>query len=223
MKAPRFQLQKIRSGLGRRAQGIGDALLGRLAALPLKWLAATWTIRFEGDDPFAACAATGQPVILAAWHRNLFAAVGVMRGRGLVIPVSRSRDGDRIAAVLHHSGFGPSLRGSSSRGAGTLLRSMIRIVQQGQPLGILPDGPRGPAGEAKPGVVALARATGAKIYPVRFRASRAWEFSSWDRTVLPRPFAKVSCCYEAPLEVSRDADAAALEAARRELEAALGT
>lgn len=222
MKVPRFPLQKLRSLQGRRARDFGDALLGRLAAFPLKLLALSWKIRFEGDDPFVACEATGRPVILAAWHRTLFSAIGVMRGRGLVIPVSRSRDGDRIAAVLHYSGFGPSLRGSSSRGAGTLLRSLVRIVQKGQPVGILLDGPRGPAGVAKPGAVALARATGAKIYPVRFEASRYWEFSSWDRTALPFPFATVTCCYEAPLEVPRDADTAALEAARRELEAALG-
>lgn len=222
MKAPRFQLQKLRSKQGGGARSFGNALLGRLAALPLKLLVATWQIRFEGDDPFVAGEATGRPVILAAWHRTLFSAIGVMRGRGLVIPVSRSRDGDRIAAVLHYTGFGPSVRGSSSKGAGTLLRSLIRIVQQGRPVGILPDGPRGPAGKVKPGVVALARATGAKIYPVHFRASRYWEFSSWDRTVLPRPFARVTCCYGPPLEVPREAGAAELEAARLELEAAMG-
>jgi hypothetical protein len=53
------------------------------------------------------------------------------------------------------------------------------------------DGPKGPAGIIKAGVVSLARAAGAVVVPIYTSSDRAWYFNSWDRFVLPKPFAKV--------------------------------
>jgi lysophospholipid acyltransferase (LPLAT)-like uncharacterized protein len=86
---------------------------------------------------------------------------------------------------------------------------------------MLPDGPRGPAGVAKPGIVALARVTGAQLVPVGIAAHPVWRFGSWDRAELPRPFARVQCVYGAPLRVSREATAEQLEAERIRFEEAL--
>jgi hypothetical protein len=137
------------------------------------------------------------------------------------VAVSLSRDGDWIDAVLVRLGFAESPRGSSSRGATALLRELIRRTRAGEPIGILLDGPRGPAGVAKPGAVALARATGARLVPIGIAAAPGHRFASWDRALLPFPFARVRIVFGAPLFVPRDADAETLEAMRRELEAEL--
>jgi lysophospholipid acyltransferase (LPLAT)-like uncharacterized protein len=175
--------------------------LGRLVAWLLRGLGATWRVRVEGPDPFGG---TG-PLVLGTWHRSLLIAAYGWRDRGLVIPVSRSRDGDRIDGVLRRLGFAESARGSSSRGATTVLREVIRRVRRGEVIGMLPDGPRGPAGVAKPGIVALARATGARLVPVGIAAKPAWRFGSWDRAELPRPFARVHCVYGEPMWVPHEA------------------
>jgi lysophospholipid acyltransferase (LPLAT)-like uncharacterized protein len=159
--------------------------------------------------------------VLGTWHGGLLIAAVCWRDRGLVIPVSQSRDGDRIDAVLRRLGFANSARGSSSRGATALLRELIRRVRAGETIGMLPDGPRGPSGVAKPGIVALARATGARLVPVGVAAAPVWRFGSWDRARLPRPFARVRCLYGEPLSVSRDATPEALEAERVRFEAEL--
>jgi lysophospholipid acyltransferase (LPLAT)-like uncharacterized protein len=86
---------------------------------------------------------------------------------------------------------------------------------------MLPDGPRGPAGVAKPGIVALARATGTELVPVGIAAHPVWRFGSWDRAELPRPFARVQCVYGAPLRVPRHATPEQLEAERARFEEAL--
>jgi lysophospholipid acyltransferase (LPLAT)-like uncharacterized protein len=84
---------------------------------------------------------------------------------------------------------------------------------------VLPDGPRGPARQAKPGVVALASATGAALVPVGIAARPSVRFGSWDRVLLPLPFARVRCVYGSPLLVpKRTGD---LETWRKELEAQL--
>jgi len=189
------------------------AIGGWLVATLLRVLGATWRVRVAGDDP-----SQGSPVIGALWHRGLFCAAHRFRDLGAVIPVSRSRDGDRIVAVLHRLGFGPSPRGSSSSGAAAVLAGLIRAAHAGHHVGILCDGPRGPARHAKPGVLAAARATGLLIRPLGIAARPSLEFGSWDRALLPLPFARVSIVWGAPLCVPREASREELETLRKALE-----
>ncbi len=191
-------------------------LLAWLAAGFLRLLGATWRVRVSGPSPWEEA-----PFVAALWHQGLFVAAIVWKGRGVAVPVSRSRDGDQIDAVMRRLGFAESPRGSSSRGASSLLREMIRRVQGGQVVGMLPDGPRGPAGEAKPGVVALSRATGARLVPVGVAAAPALRFGSWDRAILPLPFARVRCRYGEPLVVPKRARGAELDELRVRLEGEL--
>jgi len=72
--------------------------------------------------------------------------------------------------------------------------------------------------QAKPGIVHLARATGAEIVPVSYAADRAWRLRSWDRLIIPKPFARITVAVGEPIRVARDSDGEKLEALRRELE-----
>jgi len=191
---------------------------GALGARLLRLLGATWQLHFSGPDPFAR----DPRFVGAIWHRGMLAAAFAWRDRGLAIPVSKSRDGDLVDRVLHHLGFAESLRGSSSRHASSLLRALVRRVRAGATVFILPDGPLGPAGEAKLGAVALAGATGAPLVPVGIASSRPIVFSSWDRTILPLPFAHVCCLYGDPLLIPSDATDAEQEALRQRLGKELG-
>ena len=128
---------------------------------------------------------------------------------------------DLATAVLSFLGFAASPRGSSSRGATGLLRNLIRQARAGEPVGFLPDGPRGPAGTAKPGVIGLARAAGAPLVPVGVSASPCKRFGSWDRALLPLPFARVACRYGKPIHVPKKTAGQAFEKLRSEFEAAL--
>ena len=193
------------------------AFVGFAGALLLRLLGATWRVRTVGEDPFAR----GEPLVITTWHRGLLIAGYHFRGRGLIVPVSQSRDGDLASSVLHHLGFDASVRGSSSKGATGLLRTLIRRARAGEPVGFLPDGPRGPAGTAKPGVIALARVSGARLVPLGLSAAPFNQLGSWDRAILPLPFARVTCSYGEPIHVPKRAANKALEGLRRELEATL--
>ena len=102
-----------------------------------------------------------------------------------------------------------------------MLRQLIRRALAGEPVGFLPDGPRGPARAAKPGVIALAAASGVPLVPVGISASPSKRFGSWDRAMLPLPFARVTCRYGEPIRVPKKATNEALEQLRSELEATL--
>ncbi|MBM4382240.1 MAG: DUF374 domain-containing protein [Deltaproteobacteria bacterium] len=187
------------------------AVLGALAAWGVRALGATWRVERSGAEPARA------PFVLVTWHQGLLVAAFVLRDRGLWVPLSLSRDGELAQGFLARMGFARSPRGSSSRGGSALLREMIRRVRAGESGGVLPDGPRGPALELKPGVLALAEATGVPLVPVGIAARPAARLGSWDRALLPRPFARVQLHYGAALEIPRSSDAAALEAARARL------
>ena len=197
--------------------GAAARWLGALVAWLVRALGASWRLRVSGEDPFAA----GTPFVAAVWHRGLLVAAYAWRDRDVAVPVSLSRDGERVDRVLQGLGFGASPRGSSSRGATGLLREMVRRVRRGQVVGILPDGPRGPAGAAKPGVLALAGMTGVPLVPIGVAAAPARRLGSWDRALVPLPFARVHCRYGAPLRVPKRPTAAELEALRGQLEAVL--
>jgi lysophospholipid acyltransferase (LPLAT)-like uncharacterized protein len=123
-----------------------------------------------------------------------------------------------VVAVLDRLGYGPAPRGSSSRGGPAALAGAIRAAEEGRAIGVLCDGPRGPARRCKPGVLAIARATGVPLYPVAVAARPAITFPSWDRTLLPLPFARVLFTGGAPLHVPASATRDDLESLRSHLE-----
>jgi lysophospholipid acyltransferase (LPLAT)-like uncharacterized protein len=191
-------------------------LLAPLLAWLLRGLAVSWRLSSRGTNPLVDRGS--EPRLGALWHRNILVGAGVYRDSGVHIAVSRSRDGDHITAVMACLGFGRAPRGSSSRGGVTALKGMLQEIEQGGAVVIFSDGPRGPAQIAKPGAIAVARLSGTPLIPVGIAARPCLRFGSWDRTILPLPFARVACHYGEALEVARDADPEQLEAARRELQ-----
>jgi len=195
-----------------------DRIAGAIVATLLRALGATWRIERAGDaDPLERDA----PFLGAIWHAGLFCAAHRFRARGIAIAVSRSRDGDRIDAVLARLGFGPSPRGSSSRGGVAVLAGLIRAAREGRSLGLLCDGPRGPSRTCKPGVVATARATGLAVFPIGIAARPALRFPSWDRTYLPLPFARVVYEFAPSIAIPRAVERDEVERWRERIQAEL--
>jgi lysophospholipid acyltransferase (LPLAT)-like uncharacterized protein len=192
-------------------------ILAPLVAWLLRGLAASWRVRFDGalgyPDP------TVRSFLGATWHRAVLISAGIFRDTNAYVPVSRSRDGEHMVAVMARMGYAPPPRGSSSSSATSVLKSMVRIVRTGGSIGIFADGPRGPARVAKPGLVALARLTGQPMHAVGIAARPSLEFKSWDRTLLPLPFARVLCRIGDPIPVPSDATQQEIEAFRELLEA----
>ena len=191
------------------------AVLGRLGSWVLRLLGATWRVTTEGPDPLYP---NHEPVVAAFWHRNVLIAAHYYRDRDFSVAVSRSRDGDLIGALLTALGYRSPPRGSSTRGGAAALRELVRLVSAGTTVSIQTDGPRGPARISKPGVVTLARLTGRPIVPVAFGASRGTRFRSWDRTLLPAPFAQIVCRYGAAIPIPREEGDDRDEEIRRQLD-----
>ena len=186
----------------------------RLGALLVRTLAATWRIRVIGDEGLRTEREEGRAVIITLWHGQMLPLLYQHRGEGVAILISEHRDGEiiaRIATALGHR----TVRGSTTRGAGRALLSMVRQVEAGQDIAVTPDGPRGPAKSFAAGALIVAQRTGAAIIPATVVARSAWRLGSWDRFMIPRPFARVVISYGAAAHVSAgDARAASSEAPR---------
>jgi lysophospholipid acyltransferase (LPLAT)-like uncharacterized protein len=136
---------------------------------------------------------------------------------GGVVMVSRSRDGDIIADTVDRFGM-RAVRGSSGRGGRDALDAMIDALRHDDvSAGVIVDGPRGPALEAKAGALVMARATGLPIVPGTWWARPLVRVRSWDRTIVPLPFSRIVFAFAPPLFVAADASDEALETARADL------
>lgn len=145
-----------------------------------------------------ALEAGDRPYLLGFWHNNILSAVHTLKHRAYPAMISRSRDGDDIAWVLSRFGY-EGLRGSASAGGLGVMRGAMRRLAGGMPVIVTPDGPRGPRYKVKPGMVSLARKRGVPVVPMAWSHSRRWEFGSWDRMRLPKPFSTVTVLVGEPI------------------------
>lgn len=191
-----------------------------LATQVLLLLGRSWRVTWIGAAEQDSRPGRSGPCIFALWHSRLLPLVFTHRGRGVGVLISRHRDGEWIASIVHRMGF-VTARGSSTRGGEEGLREMLGLAESGRGLAITPDGPRGPVEVAKLGAVFLAARTGLSVIPVAAAARSCWALRSWDRFRVPKPFARVVVAYGEPILVPAGLDPAALEGYRIRLDAAL--
>jgi len=189
-------------------------------ALVLRALGATWRIDRTGLAEGEKRLATGERCIFALWHSQLLPLTYTHRHRGVAFLISQHRDGELIARLIHRLGY-VTARGSSTRGGGEGTREMISFAERGHLLGITPDGPRGPAEVVKAGLVFLASRTGFPVLPVAAVSAPAWRLRSWDRFMIPRPFARVVAGYGQPITIPPGVAESELEAWQERIAGAL--
>ena len=215
---PRNTLYEQQTRSGRRLTPL-RRLLYRLAvpigvALIRFWWLTCRVVRVVGEEHAAAAIAAG-PVIPVFWHQHqLFCTRFLLaqRARGLVAGflISPSVDGEIPAMIARREGA-HVLRGSSSSSGARVLRDNFMALREGISPAITPDGPYGPRYVFKPGAILAAQLSGRPMLPLAFHASRVFRFRTWDRFVLPLPFARVAIAVGAPRYVPKVLDAQALE------------
>jgi lysophospholipid acyltransferase (LPLAT)-like uncharacterized protein len=179
-------------------------------------LAVTWRFRVVNEDSLQALRASGEPFIYSLWHGHLLPLLWHHRGSNVAILISEHRDGELIARTAQWLGY-RLIRGSTTRGAERALLSLVRELKDGRQVAVTPDGPRGPARTFAPGALIAAQRSGAAILPVAAAADRAWRLKSWDRFIIPKPFARVTVAYgQATTIDAPSARAAANDAPRLE-------
>jgi len=133
------------------------------------------------------------------WHAELLISPQVYRKlRKQQITsaiIAQHHDGELIARTLGFLNILP-LRGSSRRGAKSVLINSIKALKEGHSIMITPDGPKGPRYSMSDGAVALALRANLPLMVVNYKPNSYWKLKSWDQFVIPKPFAKLDIYHQ---------------------------
>jgi lysophospholipid acyltransferase (LPLAT)-like uncharacterized protein len=205
-------------------------MLKRLLNLPIfpyiglvviKIISWTYKIRVMNLDIEKDILKRGHIPIYASWHQRFFPGIVFFATRKPIsIMISQSRDGELISKIVNVLGWHP-VRGSSSKGGGQALRDIKKLVRKGYKIAHIVDGPRGPLGVVKPGLLVIAQASGMPIVPTITSAEKKWVFNSWDRFMVPKPFSRVIIRFSDEIHIPRKLQEDDFEKKRSSIQEAL--
>ena len=192
-----LRVERTATGTRLRWRDHAIVLVGVIVIRLLGW---TWRITRSNGEEVASRIAQGVPNLYAFWHGHMLPLLIEHEGERLAVLVSSHRDGEIITRIARAFGFG-AVRGSTSRDAPGALRAIVRTLRSGCTVGVTPDGPRGPAHEFSPGPAIASFETGIPIILAAVAADRAWHLRTWDRFMIPKPFARIVVTYHASIAV----------------------
>ncbi|MFI0434806.1 MAG: lysophospholipid acyltransferase family protein [Parachlamydiaceae bacterium] len=181
---------------------IRSFLIAKVVHCLLHLLMKTCRIKIEGLHRFLELAGK-QRCILMLWHNRMTPMLFILstfapKNRYTAL-VSASRDGDILSNIIESHKNGHTIRVPHD-GRHQALKTVIhRIKKHKQVVVITPDGPRGPCYNIKPGIAVAALETQAYIIPVNWEANHFWEFNTWDKLRLPKPFSTLHVTFGPPI------------------------
>jgi len=142
--------------------------------------------------------------IVAFWHGELLMQpfnYQKLKPKGKVSAIiSEHKDGEAITKTVEYLGI-HSLRGSSTRGGAKALIGAIKELKGGDDIAITPDGPKGPRFSVADGIVAIHKKTNAKILAFNCKPTKYWQFNSWDKFIVPKPFGTIDFYVSEPIDL----------------------
>lgn len=203
------------------------AVLTPVIKLILRFLWLTCRVeRIMGENNIVELVAEKTPCLPCYWHQHHLFGAWYMRklikqGAKIGFLVSPSVDGE-VPARLARSWGGVVIRGSTTRAGALAMREMYETVVKKRVSPVTTsDGPQGPPHKFKLGDVMLSQFTQAPLVPLAYAASRAWQLSSWDRFIVPKPFSRIVISIGKPCYVPKGTKADELEPIRQQMEDAL--
>ena len=189
---------------------------GNIIGFSYSILSATWKYKFLYDEevvPFDLSKyIPDRSIIIAHWHGDELALIGMGKKYKFLTFSSQSKDGTIMAAALKQFGF-KVIRGSSSRGGTRALVSMIRVLRENSYyVSFAIDGPRGPRRQAKPGVYYVAYKAGISIIQCQVKCNRSWQIpNTWNKAYIPKPFARITVKFNPVPQATKENQSTILE------------
>jgi len=165
-----------------------------LAYVVIETLWRTCRLRFVNLDRLTTLVREQGAVVPVFWHQHLLMCARFIADRraelktGFMISPSVDGQAPTMLAELYGAHV---VRGSGSYTGMRAVRGVYQaIVKEGISPGITPDGPRGPRFKFKPGAIFTAQISRKAVVPIAYAAKPAWILRTWDKFVIPPPFAK---------------------------------
>lgn len=200
-----------------RSQRLALFVIPPCASGALKVLLSTMKSETRNPEHWEGLIDSGKPFVISIFHETIVLAASFFGNTGFHTLTSYSYDGELAARFLSHFGI-KALRGSSSRGGMKALSQLSQATSVTQAVGWTVDGPRGPRRGVKAGVALVAAKLDAPIIPVALAATKRWRLNSWDRFLIPKPFATLVCAYGEPIPPPPSSRREDIEQTRQEVE-----
>ncbi|MEA1982531.1 MAG: lysophospholipid acyltransferase family protein [Campylobacterota bacterium] len=172
-----------------------------LGSLLMRFLNLTNRSVFHAPESFS-----DEPIIFACWHGELlmvpFFYNKIRKVPRAKILISPHFDGELISKTVKYFGMS-TLAGSSDKNPARVLIQALKTLKEGPDIGITPDGPKGPRREVvADGIIVMAQKTGSKIVLIEVKPTKFWQFNSWDKFVVPKPFGTINFYASRELDIS---------------------
>ena len=140
-------------------------------------------------------------VIYAFWHSKTFVLVPCFRGLNIGILTLLDWKNIIYNKICTHYRY-------QTVPVTSLMRATVRLkklLENGHLIGLAVDGPHGPVGVIKPGILFLAKTTGKPIVAMNVHAKKALRIRSrWDNFEIPLPFTEAVISLSEPLQVTEN-------------------
>ncbi len=146
-----------------------------------------------------------KPFIVAFWHSQLMMISFVWKTRKQLNILASSHSDGRFGSYLGNY-FKLKNIPITSENKLVSLRKVIKILEEGNNIGITPDGPRGPAEKVSEGIIKIANLSQVPIIPVGFASTRYFNLRSWDSFLITLPFSRCIFVWGNPINVDKKMD-----------------
>lgn len=145
--------------------------------------------------------------IYAFWHNKLITPSIYFRNLEKKVALSSpTKDGELISVPLEKLNY-KLVRGSSDKKSVSSTISLLKYLKKGYTMGTPLDGPKGPKGKAKKGLLYLAQKSKVSIVPFGVAYQRKWIFKkTWDKFEMPKPFSKLCIFIGKEIEIGEEED-----------------
>lgn len=185
--------------MGKMKKWLGSPSAASFAYGLLRFLCCTYRYQIANLEAVHEKLRKREPVLFCLPHQHIFPCLLLIRpsfdGFDPAVMISRSQDGQLVGNIVDRLGA-HSPRGSSKKGGKEAMEEMIEWIKTRGPGIHIVDGPTGPAGVIKPGAVRIAQRTQASIIPTRIIVDRFWQAGSWDKLLIPKPFAEITLSFD---------------------------
>ena len=199
-----------------------EKIIGTIAYAYLKFVGMTTRWEVSGvKETYETLEKYGSMVVIG-WHgRTLEMPYFWNKSRKLNALVSPHRDGRLIVEILRRFGIG-NIDGSSNQNSSTAAINLMKNLQQGNSIAIIPDGPRGPSMTLGMSPIFYAQKSGKPIMGITYSIAGSKIIKkSWDNMLVPFPFHRGIYVITKPLIIPKDATPEELEKYRLQLETEL--
>ena len=175
-------------------------ILGFFTFLYIRAVNLTSSIQFENESIPKQFWNNDKPFILAFWHSQLMMIGFAWKKKQNVNILASSHSDGRFGAIVGKY-FNLNNIQTSEKNKSVSLRSIFKLLNDNNYIGITPDGPRGPKEIVSEGIIKIAKTSKVPIIPIGFWSSKNFKLKSWDSFLITLPFSKCSFVWNKPLEI----------------------